>query len=435
VKYRIQINSDIVGRVFEKALLADPKSRSNLFHDIRIAFKEEVERLLVKEGIQIYDESSLSYISRRSGKIIGLKSFINRFDVRIDVDFCAGYGHEDYSLGAINYAYSDYCELPSLLPFAAVDEFSIGNIAILVENDNYDIEIVADECIKLVGYSTDISSRKRKSYLCLYGVRFTHDILSPILDRYYERCTCQTHNLDELRIGIVHYPIIFICRRCGRLFTCSCFDGHYDIHYDIFRFLSGDRDSIVRKHIEEMSVRDGVCHLCTNSVPKLQYGHEMYYTSFLRKYLPYHVLFCKKRYGTPYLEKEKDQEVENELRERFGYPRIGERWISETSVYKIVQMLFPSKEVVFHYRGEELNGLEIDIWIPVLKLAIEYQGEQHFQAVEHWGGEEGLRKRKERDQKKRKLCREFGYDLIEFRYDEDLTVDVVEKKLRKYLES
>lgn len=431
MKYRIQIGSDIVGKVFEKAITADPKYRSNLFHDLRIVFKEEVERLLVGGGVQVQKEVSLSYISRHAGKTVALDTFTNKYGVTIDLDFCAGYGHEDYSLGAINYAHRDYCKLPSLLPFAAIDEFSIGNIAVLVENGDYDVEVVSDETVRLVGYSTDISSKKRKSYLGLFGVRFSDDVLKPILDKYYEGCSCNDRNLDELKLDVVRFPIIFVCRRCGRLFTCNCFDGHFDIDYDIFRFFHTERHSLIKNYIGEITSRNGICHLCTGGIPKLIY--DQYCSSFLQRYLPYYYLFARKQYGTSYLEKDKAQGVENELRERFGYPRIGERWASETSLFKIIQTLFPTKDVIFHYRGEELNGLEIDIWIPALKLAIEYQGEQHSQVIDHWGGEEGLEKRKKRDKVKQKLCKDLGYNLIEFKYDEDLTVEVVEKKLRKYL--
>jgi hypothetical protein len=117
------------------------------------------------------------------------------------------------------------------------------------------------------------------------------------------------------------------------------------------------------------------------------------------------------------------QKIENKLRKRFDYPLIGEKWISETMLYKIIKTLFTDKKIIFHYRGNELERLEIDIFIPELELAIEYQGEQHFQAVEHWGGTEALNKRMENDRKKRMLCKKLGYNLIEFKYDEDLTVE------------
>jgi hypothetical protein len=125
--------------------------------------------------------------------------------------------------------------------------------------------------------------------------------------------------------------------------------------------------------------------------------------------------------------------AENECRKKFGYPLIGEQWLSETSLFKIVQILFSNYEVIFHYRGGELEGLELDIWLPDLKLGIEYQGEQHYKVVEHWGGEKGLKERIERDKRKKKLMKKAGFALIEFKYDEALTEENVERKLKKYL--
>ena len=78
-------------------------------------------------------------------------------------------------------------------------------------------------------------------------------------------------------------------------------------------------------------------------------------------------------------------------------------------------------------------GLEIDIWIPSLKVGVEYQGIQHFQVVEHWGGEDGLKKRKENDHKKKILCKTLEYHLIEFRYDEILTEQILQRKVKSFL--
>lgn len=48
-----------------------------------------------------------------------------------------------------------------------------------------------------------------------------------------------------------------------------------------------------------------------------------------------------------------------------------------------------------------------------LKMLIEYQGQQHFEATSHWGGEEGYERRKEYDELKREYCRNKGLNLIE----------------------
>jgi hypothetical protein len=63
--------------------------------------------------------------------------------------------------------------------------------------------------------------------------------------------------------------------------------------------------------------------------------------------------------------------------------------------------------------------MELDIWVPDKKLAIEYQGEQHF--MQHWSSEysdrtESLDKIQQRDQEKRNACKTLGIKLIEIDY-------------------
>jgi len=126
--------------------------------------------------------------------------------------------------------------------------------------------------------------------------------------------------------------------------------------------------------------------------------------------------------------------IENEVRQKFGHRKIGEAWTSETILYYIVQSLFQDMTVLRHYRPKSLQGLELDIFIKELKVGIEYQGIQHFEPVDYWGGIEALQKLQARDKKKRELCRSLGIDLIYFKYDEGLSDDLVLAKLKKYIE-
>jgi len=98
-------------------------------------------------------------------------------------------------------------------------------------------------------------------------------------------------------------------------------------------------------------------------------------------------------------------------------------------------MIFPDNEIIHHYRGIELEGLELDIWLPDYQLGIEYQGEQHYNMVEHWGGKEGLEKRIANDEKKKRLCKKLGYHLIEVKYTEEISEELVRKKVVKVIEN
>lgn len=51
---------------------------------------------------------------------------------------------------------------------------------------------------------------------------------------------------------------------------------------------------------------------------------------------------------------------------------------------------------------------------------IEYQGEQHFKAVEHFGGMEGFQLRQKHDAMKFQYCQQHKIPLFYIRYDEDL---------------
>jgi len=121
--------------------------------------------------------------------------------------------------------------------------------------------------------------------------------------------------------------------------------------------------------------------------------------------------------------------IENEVRLRFGHKRVGEGWSSETILYYIVKSIFPNMTIHRHFRPDFLQGLELDIFINELNIGIEYQGVQHFQPVKHWGGEEGLKKRKSMDRKKKRICKRSGIKLIYFKYDENLGNETVHSKI------
>ena len=81
------------------------------------------------------------------------------------------------------------------------------------------------------------------------------------------------------------------------------------------------------------------------------------------------------------------REAENTVREEGGLPKVGEGWIAETQLYHEITSALPDMQVLHHARPEWLRNQHLDIYIPELYTAIEYQGIQHQLAVEHFGGE------------------------------------------------
>lgn len=128
-----------------------------------------------------------------------------------------------------------------------------------------------------------------------------------------------------------------------------------------------------------------------------------------------------------------DKKIENLVRQGFGVKRIGDAHVNETLLYQLVRNILVGKKVVRHHRSSWLEGLELDIFVPELSLAIEYQGMQHFKPIEAWGGEAALRSLQERDARKVNLCQEHGVRLVHVNYNEPLTEHHIRSKLSSIL--
>ena len=117
-------------------------------------------------------------------------------------------------------------------------------------------------------------------------------------------------------------------------------------------------------------------------------------------------------------------------------PKIGKGWLNETILFNIVRQIFGELDymVVHHARPAFLRRQEFDIYIPDLKIAIEYQGKQHYEAIDFFGGKDALKKRQCLDEKKKRLCKNNHILLIEFKYYESLTEEYVLNKIIIHLE-
>ena len=294
---------------------------------------------------------------------------------------------------------------------------------------------------------------------------------------------------DGLPLKYAHYPglygswVGFSHEENGIRYMCSCFKvalkNRIDFNKKNFSRIRGYFDydfkdiiSIKNKNFEYfeenpdeifnfLPIKDKICHQCNKITPSKEYCHKIYggkfkiyhgwyigkklyelgcsnYFEVNKLVMPIELqeLFKMKNKPShpddPEYQKQKRKIwnfAENEVRLAFNHKKIGDGWVSETILFHIVEELFPKKKLIRHYRPKILEGLELDIFIDELNIGIEYQGIQHFKPVEHWGGEEALKNTIKRDKKKKRLCIKNDISLIYVNWDEDLSKELVKKKI------
>ena len=106
---------------------------------------------------------------------------------------------------------------------------------------------------------------------------------------------------------------------------------------------------------------------------------------------------------------------------------IRPKWKHELSLFHAVRQQHP--DTLYQYRPEWLGRQSLDLYIPSLATAIEYQGVQHYRSVDFFGGEEALTLRQELDRQKKQRCEENDVRLIEWPY----TMDPTEENVREIL--
>ena len=118
----------------------------------------------------------------------------------------------------------------------------------------------------------------------------------------------------------------------------------------------------------------------------------------------------------------------------FGtYTKPLNRWKSEELVYNIVKKLYKDYQVLYQYKpfflATENGNMSYDVYICGLKIAIEYQGKQHFEPVEYFGGEDSFQKQQERDRLKAEKSEQNGIKLVYVNYWEDITIELIRSKV------
>jgi hypothetical protein len=263
------------------------------------------------------------------------------------------------------------------------------------------------------------------------GLGIPANFITSIGDTLVPSCQCPPDYLAAYIDGVWNWTIRFICRVCGKSYFCECFRTALEKYYvkalaERNHYAEGSWPHKFIAAYQQAEFREGICHLCRDIPSELFYCHPMYGSKVMVHYGPY-----IKRTA---IEKDIDEhEAENEIRGLLGIPFIGEGWISERELLNIVRDIFPNNEVIHQASPEWLGRQRLDIFMPELRLAIEYQGQQHYKPVSLFGGDEGFKQTQERDKLKAKLCAEKGVTLIYFQYDESITRKLIETRIKKAL--
>ena len=107
---------------------------------------------------------------------------------------------------------------------------------------------------------------------------------------------------------------------------------------------------------------------------------------------------------------------------------------TEKLVFEYMKSIFPQFEIINNHRPDWLRynrNLELDIYLPELKLAIEVNGVQHYKYTPYFhDNEEDFVKQEERDEFKKKRCEEENIKMISIHYEYNYKN---EEKLIKYV--
>lgn len=204
----------------------------------------------------------------------------------------------------------------------------------------------------------------------------------------------------------------------------ECWKGHLD---------SFHHTPQKARHLAEFGIGlrvkaiDAFTHCCGSRLSDLAESHFEDTCRIMDEVLHSHDLNATVLYDPGDTRKGLIRECENRLREEQELPKIGEGHLHETMLANIVKSIYP--DTVREYSPEWLGKQRIDIFVPSLKVGIEYNGKQHYEAVDFYAGEDALKKTKSRDRRKIKKCEKNEVTLIQWPYSDEITEDAVRKRI------
>ncbi len=178
----------------------------------------------------------------------------------------------------------------------------------------------------------------------------------------------------------------------------------------------------------EISCRKTQTFTTQQFIQKAQVIHNNLYDYSETKYIK---IFDKVRIKCNNCDSYFDQEAHTHLKGS-GCPRcrmsLGERKIS--SYLKEHNIIFETEKMFDGCRNK--LPLRFDFYIPSLNTCIEFDGRQHFEAEDFFGGDEGLKNLQLRDSIKDQYCKDKNIPILRISYrDMNKTEDIIKEFLPK----
>lgn len=94
----------------------------------------------------------------------------------------------------------------------------------------------------------------------------------------------------------------------------------------------------------------------------------------------------------------------------------GEKEVENFLIKKQIKYIFQKR----FNDCKNVNTLSFDFYLPELNLCIEYDGKQHYEPIDFYGGDKALKLYKKRDRIKTKYCKNNSINLLRIKYNENV---------------
>lgn len=356
-------------------------------------------------------------------KLVRTETEINSYKVLNNINVLQMIKYNDNKILGINYNYNN--------------DFILGQNEISTDlcYDNYFDSLIINSKKKFNNTSNFI-------FYCSYESEYVHYILKKLSSKglkikkmnflknlnYSDNYMIDISNCDSNIINYIYYLFLNKLLFGPKLMNISLYDFLLFCYYVNEKCLT--YQLIIKNYIKTISEYDKIIrfieHYKSDYLVNYIYKNYSYDSVFLAKInrypqIPWTTFNIIKENG-----KLMHKKILTELKEENFIPT---KWKSEFELFLLIRSYFDDS--IFQYRDTWLENQSIDIYIPSLKLGIEYQGKQHYEAVEFFGGKEGFEKNVKRDKKKAKKCKENNIKLIYWKYDEKIILNTLVEKLSR----